>query len=123
MTLNATAVYSGVSSATLSDMMNKDHVPKVEILFKLADYFNTPRNRVLELAGYLQPEQKRDNDHDQRLVETAERLIEVWEVLLKLDPQAAENLLRIAVMQAEMVKAAALANEQRREAENTNTTS
>ena len=74
---------------------------------------------------YPPPRPSRNNDeHDPRLVETAERLIEVWEVLLKLDPQAAENLLRIAVMQAEMVKAAAQAkNERANTPENTNTSS
>lgn len=53
LTQNAAAVYAGVGQATLSDMLNKGHVPKVETLFRLADYFDTPREQVLRLAGHL----------------------------------------------------------------------
>jgi transcriptional regulator with XRE-family HTH domain len=49
------AVYAGVGQATISDMMNKGHVPKVETLFRLADYFGTSRETVLRLAGHLPP--------------------------------------------------------------------
>ncbi len=49
------AVYAGVGQATVSDILNKDHVPKVETLFRLADYFGTPREQVLRLAGHLPP--------------------------------------------------------------------
>jgi transcriptional regulator with XRE-family HTH domain len=52
---NAAAVHAGVAQATLSDMLNKGHVPKVETLFRLADYFETPREQVLRLAGHLPP--------------------------------------------------------------------
>ena len=49
------AVYSGVGQATISDIMRKGHVPKVETLFRLADYFHVSRERVLRLAGHLPP--------------------------------------------------------------------
>lgn len=49
------AVYAGVGQATISDMMNRGHVPKVETLFRLADYFGTSRETVLRLAGHLPP--------------------------------------------------------------------
>jgi transcriptional regulator with XRE-family HTH domain len=49
------SVYARVGAATLSDMLNKEHVPKVETLFRLADYFDTPREQVLRLAGHLPP--------------------------------------------------------------------
>lgn len=116
LTLNATAVYSGVSAATLSDMMNKDHVPKVELLFKLADYFETPRNRVLELAGYLESEPKKDNHVDPYLRDAADRLIEIWGILQKLDPEAAERLVGIALVQAEAFEAAVRSSHKRQQA-------
>lgn len=50
------AVYAGVGQATISDMLRKGHVPKVETLFRLADYFHVSRERVLRLAGHLPPE-------------------------------------------------------------------
>jgi transcriptional regulator with XRE-family HTH domain len=55
LTLTATAVYAGVGMATISDILNKGHVPKVETLFRLADYFHTSREQVLRLAGHLPP--------------------------------------------------------------------
>jgi transcriptional regulator with XRE-family HTH domain len=53
LTQNEAAVYAGVASATLSEILNKGHVPKVETLFRLADYFQTPRVEVLRVAGHL----------------------------------------------------------------------
>lgn len=55
LTQNAAAVYAGVGQATLSDMLNKGHVPKVETLFRLADYFEISREQVLRMAGHLPP--------------------------------------------------------------------
>jgi transcriptional regulator with XRE-family HTH domain len=49
---NAAAVHAGVAVATVSAILNKGHIPKVETLFRLADYFETPRDQVLRLAGY-----------------------------------------------------------------------
>ena len=57
LTQNETAVYAGVGQATISDVLNKGHVPKVETLFRLADFLETPRERVLRLAGHLPPAQ------------------------------------------------------------------
>ena len=111
---------AGVAPNSISEIVNGTR-PGVKRLTALAEFFGVSPEYLMRMSGHLPPAD--NHDHDPRLVETADRLIEVWEVLLKLDPQAAENLLRIAVMQAEMVKAAALANEQRREAENTNTSS
>jgi transcriptional regulator with XRE-family HTH domain len=55
LTQNAAAVHGGVGQATISDILTKDHVPKVETLFRLADFFQTPREQVLRLAGHLPP--------------------------------------------------------------------
>lgn len=53
LTQSEAAVYAGVGQATLSDIINKGHVPKVETLFRLADYFHTSREQVLRAAGHL----------------------------------------------------------------------
>jgi transcriptional regulator with XRE-family HTH domain len=53
LTQNAAAVHAGVAQATVSQILSKGHVPKVEILFRLADYFGTPREEILRLAGHL----------------------------------------------------------------------
>jgi transcriptional regulator with XRE-family HTH domain len=55
LTQNQAAVYAGVAPATLSEVLNRGHVPKVETLFRLADYFETSREAVLRLAGHLPP--------------------------------------------------------------------
>ena len=55
LTQNAAAVHAGVGQATISDILTKDHLPKVETLFRLADFFQTPREQVLRLAGHLPP--------------------------------------------------------------------
>ncbi len=62
LTQNEAAVYAGVASATLSEILNKGHVPKVETLFRLADYFQTPRTEVLRVAGHLPPAGDQDWD-------------------------------------------------------------
>lgn len=53
LTQGQAAVYAGVGQATISDMLNKGHVPKVETLFRLADFFEMPRDEVLRMAGHL----------------------------------------------------------------------
>lgn len=50
------SVYAGVGSATLSEILNKGHIPKVETLFRLADFFGAPREQVLRVAGHLPSE-------------------------------------------------------------------
>ena len=111
---------AGVAPNTISEIINGTR-PGVKRLTALAEYFGVSPEFLMRMSGHLPP--LPDNGVDPRLQDTANRLIEVWEVLLKLDPAAAENLLRIAVMQAEMVKAAAQANAKRHESENTESTS
>ncbi len=74
LTQNAAAVHAGVGQATISDILTKDHVPKVETLFRLADFFQTPREQVLRLAGHLPPvlpgPEAGDPERDEVLVRT-----------------------------------------------------
>ena len=52
LTLNATAEYSGVSAAVLSDILNRDNYsPKKEILVKLARYFKVNPFTLIEMTG------------------------------------------------------------------------
>jgi len=53
LTQSEVAAQAGVGPATLSDVLNKGHVPKAETLFRLADYFETSRAEILRLAGHL----------------------------------------------------------------------
>jgi transcriptional regulator with XRE-family HTH domain len=46
-------VQAGVSQGTISDMLTKGHVPRIETLFRLADYFGMDRVQILRLAGHL----------------------------------------------------------------------
>jgi transcriptional regulator with XRE-family HTH domain len=55
LTQSQAAVYAGVGQATISGILNKEHIPKVETLFRLADLLGTPREEVLRLAGHLPP--------------------------------------------------------------------
>ena len=48
------AVHAGVSQGTLSGILQKDHIPRLEALFRLADHFGTDRTEILQLAGHLQ---------------------------------------------------------------------
>ena len=40
------AVYTGVGQAAISDVLNKEHVPRVETLFRLAGFWRLPRARA-----------------------------------------------------------------------------
>jgi transcriptional regulator with XRE-family HTH domain len=53
LTQQAAATYAGVSMATISDILRKGHIPRIETLFRLADYFEVSRERVLCLAASL----------------------------------------------------------------------
>jgi transcriptional regulator with XRE-family HTH domain len=80
LTQNATAVHTGVGVATISDILNKGHVPKVETLFRLADYFDTPHAEVLRLAGHLPAEEAGDDDDAlvQELIDEFRKVPDEW---------------------------------------------
>jgi transcriptional regulator with XRE-family HTH domain len=47
---------TGVSNAYLSQLENgKSEQPSPRVLHKLADFYQIPYNRLMEIAGYLQP--------------------------------------------------------------------
>jgi transcriptional regulator with XRE-family HTH domain len=69
LTQQKVSVYAGVSGATLSDMLNRDHIPKIELLFRLADFFETPREQVLRLAARMPIEGSEAVDRDDYLIQ------------------------------------------------------
>lgn len=103
LTLNAAAVYAGVGAATISDIINKGHIPRVDTLFRLADYFDVPRPDVLRIAGVLE-DVSPDDDPDIR--RTVLEITRIWQRLKDTDPEAAARLMRIAIIQAEAFEAA-----------------
>lgn len=46
----------GIGTGTLNDIIRRGHVPKIPTLFRIADYFDTPREKVLRLAANLPPQ-------------------------------------------------------------------
>ena len=65
LTQTAVAVHAGVSSSTLSQMLTQDHIPRIDTLFRLADYFETPREQILRIAARMPigDEPPREDDH------------------------------------------------------------
>jgi transcriptional regulator with XRE-family HTH domain len=56
LTQREASVSAGVSMATVSDILRKGHLPKMDTLFRLADSFDTPREHLLRLAADMRPE-------------------------------------------------------------------
>jgi transcriptional regulator with XRE-family HTH domain len=69
LTQQKVSVYAGISGATLSDILNRGHVPKMELLFRLADFFETPREQVLRLAARMPIEGSEAVDQDEYLIQ------------------------------------------------------
>lgn len=68
LSLQSASTYSGVSIATISDIIRKNHVPRLETLFRLADYFDTPREQVVRLAAQMPLEPDRPSEDDDYMV-------------------------------------------------------
>ena len=98
LTQGQLAVYSGVGQATISDMINKGHVPRVETLFRLADYLGTSRNNILRLAGYLEEPPPGFNGMRPDFKETFYRLNEIWEAVARKD-KTGEGIRELLTMQ------------------------
>jgi transcriptional regulator with XRE-family HTH domain len=49
------AVHTGVSQGTISDIVKKDHIPRMHTLFSLADHLGTGRVEILMIAGHIRP--------------------------------------------------------------------
>jgi transcriptional regulator with XRE-family HTH domain len=73
-----------IGVGTLGDIIRRGHVPKIETLIRLADFFNTPREKVLRLAAGLPPGRKdpgEDLDDEalvQELLEEFRKVPDEW---------------------------------------------
>jgi transcriptional regulator with XRE-family HTH domain len=82
LTQQAAAVHAGVSVATVSDMLRKGHIPRMETLFRLADYLETPREEVLRLAAQIPLSEEEAAGREplvQELVEEFRKLPDEWQ--------------------------------------------
>jgi len=98
---------AGVAQNTISQIVNGTPAgPKR--LTALADYFGVPHQFIFELAGLLDPPPSEDSDPLTRRY--VDELLNIWHELRDSDPDAAQRLMGITIMQAEMVLAAVRAN-------------
>ena len=73
-----TSVHTGVAQGTLSEILQRDHIPQIETLFRLADHFGTDRVEILFISGHLQTadqlqaEQRLGRQHAQPVLSEAE---------------------------------------------------
>ncbi len=71
VTAQKVAVSAGVGGATISNILNMGHVPQIDVLLRLADYFGTPRPAVLCMAADLAigPANRSSPEDDDYLIE------------------------------------------------------
>jgi len=83
LSLLRTALLTRVGAGTLSSILHEGHIPKLVTLFRLADFFDTPRLDVVRLAAGEELEETevvgRESDAMVRkLVREFERLPDEW---------------------------------------------
>lgn len=100
LTLSAVASGSGISISYLSEIMHQKKVPEITVCNALADYFDVPRSKILELAGWM--EDAKDNEHlklVKEMEETARKHPETSELIHAIleigDPKERDRLLRV----------------------------
>ena len=116
LSLREASMRAGLAPDTISKILRRGETstPRPQTLQLLADGLGGNFDYMMHLAGHAPlPEEGADPE----LVATANRLIEIWQVLRRIDPDRAQELERIAVMQAEMVLAAARSRQRREETE------
>jgi transcriptional regulator with XRE-family HTH domain len=64
----ALAASAGVGIGTISGILHRGHIPKIDTLFRLADTLNASRERVLRLAADLPPEPEGGEEEDDYLI-------------------------------------------------------
>jgi transcriptional regulator with XRE-family HTH domain len=81
------AVYAGLAQATISDILSKGHIPRVETLFRLADYLDIDRVEMLHISGHVKRADQlpgaeaagRDDDHlTWQLIQEFRRVPDEW---------------------------------------------
>ena len=76
------AAQIGVGVGTISDILRRGHIPKIDTLFRIADHFGTPRERILRIAADLPPDPAGPDPEDdyliQELIEEFRRIPDEW---------------------------------------------
>jgi transcriptional regulator with XRE-family HTH domain len=90
------AAAAGIGVGTISDIIRRGHVPKLDTLFRLADRFDTPRERLLRLAAGLPPLSERLVEEEDNLYLLGELLSEFRRVPDDWKPVAVEQVALLA---------------------------
>jgi transcriptional regulator with XRE-family HTH domain len=82
---NLLAARSGVGLATINDVLNKEHIPRAETLFRLAESLDTSRVDILYISGHLttadrlpRPDYGDEENLTWQLVEEFRRVPDPW---------------------------------------------
>lgn len=97
---------AGLGNATLSRIISGLRRAGPDAALSIAETLGEPPEKVFRLAGLLPP-WPGGQETDAELQQIADRLVAIWLELHQLDPESAARLTRIALMQSEMVLAAA----------------
>jgi transcriptional regulator with XRE-family HTH domain len=97
ISLRSIALGAGVSHSYLSGILNGQRSPEIKICNALADYFQVPRIKILQMAGWL------DLDEDQEIYEQLREFAakepefrDFFEYLAEIkDPDERKRLLRL----------------------------
>ncbi len=85
LSLLRTALLTRVGAGTLSSILHEGHIPKLVTLFRLADFFDTPRLDVVRMAAGEELEEtgvegREDEALVSKLVREFERLPTEWKL-------------------------------------------
>jgi transcriptional regulator with XRE-family HTH domain len=85
LSLLRTALLTRVGAGTLSSILHEGHIPKLVTLFRLADFFDTPRLDVVRMAAGEELEETAVAGREQealvsKLVREFQRLPDEWKL-------------------------------------------
>jgi transcriptional regulator with XRE-family HTH domain len=108
LSLLRTALLTRVGAGTLSSILHEGHIPKLVTLFRLADFFDTPRLDVVRIAAGEELEETTVAGREQealvnKLVREFQRLPDEWkleavaqvEMMVRLNDLSARSRARI----------------------------
>ena len=117
LTWREASIRAGVHAGAVSAIMNGQR-PGLEVCKGLAQSFGTSPEHVLRLAGHLPPLPTSDNGLPPELLSMAREIQDIWRRVHEQDPEAAQELANIAVIQGrafEIAVSAALRRLEREE--------
>ena len=98
LTWRDASVRAGVYPGAISAIMNGQR-PGLEVCKALARSLGTSPEHVLRMAGHLPPLPATDNGTPPELIAAAREIQAIWRRVHRIDPEAAAELVRIAVIQ------------------------